>query len=70
MGGTLDGGKKASVTNKTKYGNDFYKKIGSLGGKAGKTGGFCWMKANGQLDKIREAGRKGGRISKRKKMEE
>lgn len=61
MAGTKEGGKKASLTNKEKYGEDFYKNIGSIGGKLGTTGGFF---ANRELARI--AGAKGGRISKRK----
>lgn len=37
MSGTLAGGVKAAKTNKTKYGNDFYSKIGRVGGKHGHT---------------------------------
>lgn len=33
MPGTLEGGRKAAATNKTKYGPDFYAKIGGMGGK-------------------------------------
>ena len=62
MAGTLVGGKKASVTNKLKYGADFYVKIGAMGGKKGTTGGFY---ANRKLASI--AGRKGGLISRRYK---
>jgi general stress protein YciG len=62
MAGTLAGGKAAAKTNKTKYGNDFYKNIGAMGGKLGRTGGF-W--ANREL--ARSAGRKGGLISRRTK---
>ena len=40
MAGTKAGGKAAATTNKTKYGSDFYAKIGAKGGKKGKTGGF------------------------------
>ena len=67
MAGTLEGGRNAAKTNKEKYGSDFYAKIGSMGGKKGTTGGFAWMKANGQLDKVKQAGAKGGTISKRGK---
>lgn len=63
MPGTKIGGLRASVTNKLIYGPDFYKKIGSIGGKKSRTGGFY---ANRELAKI--AGAKGGRISKRKKL--
>ena len=60
MAGTLEGGKKAAETNRKKYGKDFYCKIGAKGGKLGTTGGFF---ANREL--AREAGRKGGKVSKR-----
>lgn len=62
MAGTRDGGKAAAKTNKEKYGADFYAKIGAKGGEKGRTGGFF---ANRDL--AREAGRKGGRISRRTK---
>jgi general stress protein YciG len=60
MAGTMAGGKTAAATNKKRYGKDFYKKIGSLGGKKGTTGGFY---ANRELAKT--AGRIGGLKSKR-----
>lgn len=60
MAGTKVGGQKAATTNKRKYGYDFYSEIGRKGGRNGHTGGFA---ANPQLAK--EAGRKGGKISKR-----
>lgn len=62
MAGTKEGGALAAKTNKTKYGSDFYAKIGALGGKKGHTGGFY---ANREL--ARKAGAIGGRISRRKK---
>lgn len=62
MAGTKLGGKAAASTNKAKYGADFYAKIGAMGGKKGKTGGFY---ANREL--ARKAGAKGGRISRRTK---
>ena len=62
MAGTKAGGQDAAATNKKKYGSDFYAKIGSKGGKLGKTGGFY---ANREL--ARKAGAKGGRISRRTK---
>jgi hypothetical protein len=40
MAGTKAGGKAAAATNKSKYGADFYAKIGAAGGKKGHTGGF------------------------------
>jgi general stress protein YciG len=60
MAGTANGGKKAAATNKAKYGKDFYARIGAMGGKLGRTGGFY---ANRDL--AREAGRRGGRLSRR-----
>jgi hypothetical protein len=62
MAGSIEGGKRAAATNKTKYGENFYKKIGAEGGKRGTTGGFY---ANRDL--ARTAGAKGGRISRRTK---
>lgn len=68
MSGTVNGGKKASITNKEKHGSDFYQRIGRKGGKRCGVKGFA---LNPELAKI--AGRKGGLISKRgksKKLEE
>ena len=62
MAGTKLGGKAAAATNKSKYGADFYAKIGAVGGKKGHTGGFF---ANRELARL--AGAKGGRISRRTK---
>jgi general stress protein YciG len=60
MAGTKEGGKAAAATNKSKYGSDFYAKIGAKGGKLGRTGGFY---ADREL--ARKAGAMGGRISRR-----
>ena len=60
MAGSKEGGRKAALTNKAKYGDDFYKLIGKKGGQLGRTGGFA---ANRELASI--AGRKGGSISRR-----
>lgn len=62
MPGTIIGGRRASETNKKKYGDDFYARIGAIGGKAGNTGGFA---ANPTLARL--AGAMGGRKSKRGK---
>jgi len=64
MAGTKAGGLRAAETNKQKYGKDFYKNIGSIGGKKGTTGGFA---ANRELARI--AGAKGGKVSRRTKKE-
>ena len=63
MAGTKEGGKKAAAKNLQRDPN-FYAKIGSKGGKNGSTGGFA---ANPELARI--AGAKGGRISRRRKVE-
>lgn len=60
MAGTKAGGLKAALTNKKRYGDDFYKDIGRRGGQNGHTGGFY-----GNPELAREAGAKGGRISRR-----
>ena len=62
MAGTKAGGRSAAETNKRSYGEDFYGRIGAMGGKKGRTGGFY---ANRELARI--AGAKGGRISRRTK---
>lgn len=62
MAGTVAGGRAAATTNKQRYGNDFYAKIGAIGGRKVKTGGFY---ANRELARI--AGAKGGKISRRTK---
>lgn len=62
MSGTKEGAIKARNTNLTKHGKDFYKHIGSKGGK--------WCGAKGfalDLERAKRAGRLGGKISKRGK---
>ena len=62
MAGTKSGGLRAANTNKTKYGRDFYAKIGAKGGRKSRTGGFY---ANPEL--ASRAGKIGGRVSRRSK---
>ena len=62
MPGTKVGGQKAAATNRARHGKDFYARIGAVGGGNSNTGGFA---ANREL--AREAGRKGGMISRRRK---
>lgn len=64
MGGTVEGGKLAAITNKQRYGEDFYKIQGSKGGKLSKTGGFAQGEAG--RERARIYGAVGGRKSKRK----
>lgn len=61
MAGTKLGGKKAAKSNLAND-PDFYKRIGAIGGKNGRTGGFYKNR-----DLARVAGRIGGRISSRRK---
>lgn len=60
MAGTKAGAKKASNTMKKRYGDDYYRRIGKVGGKNGRTGCFY---ANREV--ARSAGAKGSRISDR-----
>ena len=60
MSGTKIGGLKARKTNLERHGENFYKRIGAIGGRNGHTGGFA---SNPELAKI--AGAKGGKISRR-----
>jgi len=62
MAGTKIGGVKAAQTNISRHGLDFYRRIGAIGGKNGRTGGFY-----GNRELARIAGQKGGRISRRGK---
>jgi len=60
MAGTIEGGRKASTTNRKLWGEDFYVRIGAMGGKAGRGHQF----AHGKVSPV-EAGRKGGSASRR-----
>ena len=62
MSGTIAGGRKARDANYKRFGKDFYRNIGRKGGLVitDKPKGFA---ANIEL--AREAGRKGGKISRR-----
>jgi len=64
MSGSKIGGKRAAITNKERYGDDYYERIGRKGGKRGTTGGFA---ANRELARI--AGRIGGLKSRRGKKQ-
>lgn len=71
MSGTIKGGKKAAITNKLKHGVNFYKEIGSKGGRNGHTGGFASdvVGKDGLTgsERAKIAGKKGGKLSKRGK---
>lgn len=64
MAGTVDGGKQAATTNKELYGQDWYQKIGALGGSVARreTRHFYL-----HPEVARVAGHKGGTISRRGK---
>jgi len=62
MAGTQAGGRKAAATNKLRYGLNFYEEIGRRGGRISKGGGFAMNR-----DLAVEAGRKGGKASRRTK---
>ena len=59
MAGTVIGGQRAAESNKKKD-PDFYKRIGSIGGKNGTKGGFY-----GDKERARKCGASGGTLSKR-----
>ena len=72
MAGSIEGGRKAALTNKLKHGPDFYKRIGHLGGTSGKhNGGFASSKRGKDgltgSERAKIAGAKGGRKSRRGK---
>jgi hypothetical protein len=73
MAGSVAGGKKAAQTNKARQGNDFYKRIGSIGGQRGRTGGFAYpllCDCDYKEDLHKKAscsGYKGGIVSRRTK---
>ena len=63
MAGTKEGGLKAAQSIKKKYGKDFYRNLGQRGGSAAHPMGRGFQLSG----KAAEAGRKGGKISKRGK---
>lgn len=64
MTGNIEGGLKAAQKNKEKYGNDYYARIGAIGGKKPHPNkGFGSMEPERRI----EVGRKGGTISRRTK---
>lgn len=64
MSGNKEGGKKASITNKLRHGEDFYKNIGRKGGAKARPESRYFFK---HPDIAKEAGAKGRRLSRRGK---
>ena len=62
MSGTKAGGLKTVISNKKRHGDDFYVNIGKLGGTKSRGGGFA-----SNIELAKEAGRKGGSVSRRGK---
>jgi hypothetical protein len=60
MGGNKLGGEKAAATIISRYGPNFYRRIGAKGGHGGRTGGFY-----ARRDLARKAGKIGGHNSSR-----
>lgn len=73
MAGTITGGKNAAKTNIELHGSDFYARIGAIGGRKSRNGGFASQKeCHCELIKGRHflqqcAGKKGGTKSRKKK---
>jgi general stress protein YciG len=64
MSGSRDGGLRAAASNKERHGEDFYKRIGAMGGRWTGKKGFALSPERARL-----AGQKGGKISRRTKRE-
>lgn len=60
MPGTKEGGLKSAITIKQRYGEDYFKRTGKLGGLKSKGGGF---QQGDELNKL--AGRLGGTKSRK-----
>jgi general stress protein YciG len=58
--GTSAGGKRAAATNKERYGEDMYARIGKIGGQISRGGGFQYGS-----ELTVDAGRRGGKANRR-----
>lgn len=73
MSGTITGGKNAAKTNKERHGKDFYARIGAIGGRNSRHGGFASQKEcyceliDGKHFYQQCAGKKGGTKSRKSK---
>ncbi len=70
MTGTKAGGLKAAATAKARHGEDFYQRIGKIGGHNSTRGGFASYKVGKDgltgRERARLAGAVGGLISRRR----
>lgn len=66
MSGTRAGGIKARDTNRRQLGDDFYARIGALGGAKSGTGGFHYLKKH-DPELLSALGRKGGSSRRRRR---
>lgn len=71
MSGTLEGAQKAKATIRRKYGENYYRHIGYIGGTRSKSGGFA-HKGIGKdgltgKERARIVGGKGGKTSRKNK---
>lgn len=65
MSGTRAGGRKAAATTKATHGEDFYSRIGKVGGtKTHLSGKLAEVNFAGNRELARIAGQKGGRNGK------
>jgi hypothetical protein len=67
VAGTLQGGRMAAKSNKERHGADYYVKLGKLGGVKGTKDGTIKGFAAMDREKVRQAGRIGGQVSRRSK---
>lgn len=67
MAGTSTGGQAAAKKNMARYGKDFYARIGAMGGRKGKSGGFAAGKEG--RERARKWGSVGGKISRRNRSD-
>lgn len=69
MAGTKEGAAKAVATIRDRYGNDYYARLGRIGGQNGRTGGFAsdLVGKDGLTgrERAKKAGVIGGTISRR-----
>jgi len=67
MSGTVEGGKKAAVTNKERHGKDFYAKLGQRGRQA--VANTDWFRSPAGKKHLSDVGRIGGLTTQQRKRE-